>query len=107
MSSFTFCFITTGTEYVYDVAPNIVLHLHKNNHSVAILEFTDKMNNKINIPEGMHIYNKEHQTNQHVLHKPIGNTNMYGLCWTDDYAVEYNNNLILNIKHNKSWDIAI
>jgi hypothetical protein len=103
-SSFTFNFITTGNEYVYNITSNVVLHLYRCTHTVAILEFTDEENNKIVIPTGIKVYSKDYQTNEHILLDPVGN--IYALCWTDDYVIEYNNNLLLNIKNNKTWEIT-
>ena len=55
------------------------------------------MNNKINTPSGLIIYTKDFQTNTKVIQKPVDN-NLYALCWSDDYIVEFNNELILDVK---------
>ncbi len=102
--SFTFNFNATGSEYIYKISSNIILHLYRTTHAVAILEFTDETSNKINIPTEIIIYTKDYQTNQNVILKPTNN--MYALCWTDDYMIKYNGNIILNIKNNRTWDIT-
>ena len=105
MSS-TFSFTdNASSEYVHQMNPHIILHLYRINHGVAILDFTDEMNVKINIPTGIIIYTNDYQTNQKVVQKPI--TNFYTLGWTDNYIVEYNNKLLLDIKNKRNWDITV
>jgi hypothetical protein len=41
----TFDFRTTDNEYMYNMDSNMILHIKRNNHSVAILYFTDEMGN--------------------------------------------------------------
>jgi len=63
------------------------------------------MNNKINVPSGLVIYTKDFQTNKQTVQTPHGN--IYALCWTDDYVVEFNNVLVLDIKNTRTWDITL
>ncbi len=97
----TITFTTTGSEHIYKINSNIVLRLYRNNHSVSILEFTDEMNNKIIIPPGIIVYTKDHQNKEKVVDASIGN--IYTLSWGDDYQIEFNNKLLLNIKNNRMW----
>ena len=95
-----FNFRNDESRFSYKVRFNVILQLYKYSNSVAILEFTDEMNNKINIPTEITIY-----TNQRVIQNPV--KNFYVLCWTDDYTIEYSNKVILSIKNNRTWDISI
>lgn len=104
MSS-TFNFTNASSEYLHKIGSNVILHLYRSNHSVAILEFTDEMNNKIPIPTGLVVYTKDHQSNQKVTQPPTNN--IYALCWTDDYVIELNHKLVLDIKNSRNWDITL
>jgi len=88
---------TSSCEYICKISPSVVLHIYRTNNSVAI-NFTDEMNNKINTPSGLIIYTEDFQTNTKVIQKPVDD-NLYALCWTDDYIVEFNNELILDVKN--------
>jgi hypothetical protein len=102
MSS-TFSF-TEPNKYTHQITPKIILHIYRSNHAVAILKFTDEMSNEIYIPTGFIVYTKNFQTNQKVILKPIDH--IYALCWSDDYQIEYNNEVILNIAPNRTWNIT-
>jgi hypothetical protein len=101
----TFDFAMTESEYVCDISSNIKLCIKRINHSVAILYFTDEMSNMINIPDGIIVYTFVYQnTQKRVSIKPANKT--YALCWTDDYTVELNNNVLINIKNQRKWVIS-
>jgi plasmid replication initiation protein len=100
----TFSFATTDCKYSKKIDENIVLNLYRTTHAVAILHFTDEMRNRINIPPGLKVYTEHYQTGKIVLQKPI--EEIYALCWSDDYQIEYNNTVVLNIKTNRTWDIT-
>ena len=91
---------TSSCEYIHKISPNVVLHIYRTNNYVAI-NFTDEMNNNINTPSGLIIYTKDFQTNTKVIQKPVDN-NLYALCWSDDYIVEFNNELVLDVKNKPS-----
>lgn len=100
-----FDFTIKESEYVYNVSLKTKLCLKRINHSVAMLYFTDEMSNKINIPDGIIVYTTDYQNTQmRVIIKPIDKT--YPLCWTDDYTVELNNNVLINIKNQRKWVIS-
>ena len=101
----TFSFTTPDCEYIHKISPSVVLHLYRTNHAVAILYFTDEMNNRINIPRGLVISSKDFQTNKQTIQKPM--EDIYALCWTDDYVVEFNDKLVLDIKNKRVWDITL
>jgi hypothetical protein len=102
----TFDFKTAEFEYVRNITSNTKLCIKRNNHSVAILYFTDDMGNKITIPDGIVVYTTDYsQNNQRkVILNHIGNS--YPLCWTDDYIVELNKNVLINIKNQRKWVIS-
>jgi hypothetical protein len=125
MSSFQFNFSEPSSEYIYEISPTIIIHLYSSNNAVAILEFTDDNNNKINIPPGLVIYTKNYQNGKKTLEKPFIDNQVnypvvggrkevyplgaicgsYALCWTDNYMVELNNKLLFEIKNKRNWEI--
>lgn len=106
MSSFQFNFTEPSSEYIYEISPTIIIHLYRSNNAVAILEFTDENNNKINIPSGLVIYTKNYQNGKKIVEKPFAD-NIYALCWTDDYMIELNNKLLFEIKNKRNWEIIV
>ena len=94
-----------NTKNLYNIKlnENISMTLKKISDSVAIVFFTcDIENNKINIPEGLTIYDN---TNNKNLGKF---TNSYfTLCWTDSYTIRYNVEIILDIVSKHSWNLNL
>jgi hypothetical protein len=101
--SHAFNFTIRDSVFTHVIAPNIILRICRNNHAVAILEFTDETGNKINIPLGLVVYTNDYTTNKRTVLKPVGNT--YALCLTDDYLIELNDKLLVSIKNTRTWDI--
>jgi len=91
-------------EYFYDHDTNVHLYIKRINHSVAVLYFIDEMNNKINIPDDVVVYTKDYQNSKRVIINPIDE--YFHLCWTDDYTVELNNKVLINIKNQRKWIIS-
>ena len=101
----TFDFTIMETEYIYSMGSNMVLHIKRINHGVAILYFTDDMNTNINIPNGIVVYTYDYQnTNKKIIQKAIKQD--YPLCWTDNYTIEYNKIEILNLQSQRTWNIV-
>ena len=76
----TFDFFKTENEYVYNIDVNIFLRLKRTNHSVAVLYFTDEINNQINISDDIVVYTYDFQDKKKkLIQKPIKNN--YALCW--------------------------
>ena len=100
----TFDFTKTENEYIYNINSTTILHIKKINNSVASLWFTDEMSNKINIPNGIIVYTYDYQTNEKIIQNLNGQD--YFLCWTDDYIVELNKNVLINIKNQRKWNIT-
>jgi hypothetical protein len=103
MSS-TFDFINTESEYTHKIGSNVILHLTRTNHAVAIIKFTDDSGNQIAIPPGLTVHSKDYKNNTLVIEKPIDE--IYALCWTNDYYILYNKKVILDIKTNRTWNIT-
>ena len=92
-------------EYFYDYDTNVQLYIKRINHSVATLYFIDEMNDKINVPDGVVIYTTDYQNSEkRVIINPIDE--YYSLCWTDDYIVELNKKVLINIKNQRKWIIS-
>ena len=96
----TFDFTNTDNEYIFNMGSNIILHIKRSNHSVAVLYFTDEMSNKINIPDDIVVYT---YTNKKIIQKAIKQD--YPLCWTDNYTIEYKQIQILSINSQRKWNI--
>ncbi len=69
--------------------------------------FTNAIGDKIDIPEGMVVYeyDKEYFGSKVVLRK-LPNIQMFVLCYTDDYDIEYMNNVVHKIESHRSWKIT-
>lgn len=95
-------------EYFYDNRNdnvNVSLCITKNNHSVATLYFIDDMCNKVNIPHGIVVYTTDYQNSEkRIILNPIDE--YYHLCWSDDYMVEFNKKVLINIKSQRKWIIS-
>ena len=92
-------------EYFYDHDSNVHLYIKRINHSVAVLYFIDEMNNKINIPDDVVVYTTDYQDcKKRVIINPIDE--YYHLCWTDDYTVELNKKVLINVKNQRKWIIS-
>jgi hypothetical protein len=91
-------------EYTYDVNTSIKLHIIRTNNSVAVMYFSDERSDKINIPEGIIVYTYDYQTNKRIIQKSLNKE--YVLCWTDDYEIELNGNVLINIRNQRKWNIT-
>jgi hypothetical protein len=94
------------SDYVYKIDTNIFLHIKRASHAVAILYFTDDAaTNKINIPNGIIVYTYDYQ-NKHkkVVYEPIRQE--YVLCWTDNYTIEFNECVLINLQNQRKWHIT-
>ncbi len=100
----TFDFDTKDTEYIYNINSTTILHIKRINNGVATLYFTDETNNNINIPNGIVVYTIDYQINKKIIHNSI--QQHYPLCWTDDYIVELNKSVLVNIKKQRKWLIV-
>jgi hypothetical protein len=97
-----FDFTMTDTDYIYNINSTTILHITRINHSVAMLYFTDELSNKINVPTDIVVYTYDYQ-NKKVVQNAFKEE--YPLCWTDDYIIELNKNVLINIKNQRKWNI--
>lgn len=70
-----------------------------------MLYFTDEMNNKVNVPNDILVYTYDYTNNKRVLLNPIKQD--YALCCTDNYEIELNKNILINIKNQRKWNITL
>lgn len=102
-----FDFAKTDNVYNYSIAPNINLCIRRHNYGAALLYFTDELNNKRNVPNGIEVY--EGWDDYHVkIDKSLlqSNEDVYPLYWTDDYTIVYNKVVILKMKNQRKWNIS-
>jgi hypothetical protein len=85
-----FDFTTTNNEYIYTIDSNTKLCIKQINNGVAILYFTDETGNKINIPNGIVVYEYDSENKNKIALKH--DKQLYPLCWSD-YTIELNNNI--------------
>jgi len=90
-------------EYSYNINSNTKLCIKRATKWVAMLYFTDEMNNKINIPNDIIVYTFEWKTNKKIIYNPIRSD--YVLYCTDNYIIEINKNLLIDIKTKKRCEI--
>ena len=102
-----FDFISSNTnKYTHLVNPNLILHIDQINFAVACLYFTDETNTKINIPIGVVVYTYDYQApSKKVVLQKLQNEE-YGLCWSDNYRVELNDVLLINLTNKRSFHIT-
>ena len=101
-----FNFTNMNQSYIYSVTSNIILHIHRISYSVAMLYFTDEINNPINIPTGITIYTCDFQNMDSRIILPPTPSQKYALCWTDSYEIEFNGEIVLNITNKRTWSIT-
>ena len=95
---------TKHDEYTHTINSSGKLWIKRMSHAVAVLYFTDEMNNKTNMPLDIVVYTFDYQTNKYVILNATRQE--YALCWTDDYVVKLNKNVLINIKSQRQWIIS-
>jgi hypothetical protein len=99
-----FDFTVDDNEYIHIFNLTTNLHILQINQSLAILYFTDEINNKTQIPNDVVVYTYDHQNvKKKVVCNPIGQA--YPLCWTDNYTIELNKVVIMTITNQRKWNI--
>ena len=70
----------------------------------ALVYFTDKLDNIIDIPAEIKIYTFDEgiRHEQKRLDKQY-----YGLCWSDNYDVEFEGSRLLTIENQRQWNISV
>ena len=100
----TFDFTTALNKYTMNMDASTILYIITISNSVAMLYFTDEAGKKINIPNGIVIYQYDYENvNKKVKMSHINH--YYPLCWTDNYTVEWNTNVLLSIQNQRKWNI--
>ena len=99
-----FDFTMDENEYIHPFNLTTNLHILQINKSLAILYFTDEMNNKTQIPNDVVVYTYNPQNiKEKIVLESIGQA--YPLCWMDNYTVETNKVVIINITNQRKWNI--
>ena len=98
-----FNFSNNNTEFIYALHPKseIILHIKRQNNSVASLYFTNQLNHKIDIPSNFIIYRKGRQEIQY----PNETNDEYTLYWKNNYDILYNGETLYNIRNERTWTI--
>lgn len=103
-SQTSFNFTNATNVYTYNISENVVIHIDTINNSIATLYFTNKHNEKINIPSGLVVYEYDFQTKEKVSLK--SRQQQFALCWSDNYTIKLDNKIILDIKNERKWTIS-
>ena len=99
-----FDFAKTENVYNYNITPNINLSIKLRNNGVSLLYFTDELNNKINVPNGIEVYECDFE-DKITKSKLQSKEEAYPLCWADDYTIVFNKIVLLEIKNQRKWNI--
>lgn len=89
-------------EYYTYIDSDLILHIENISNTVAMLYFTDDMENEIPIPKGLFVYSRD--TNL-TIQSPYKNK-QFVLCWANNYVVKFNGETILIINSPRIWDIT-
>ncbi len=103
-----YSFEKINEHYIYKVDTNIFINIESVNQSVSCLYFTEKKDNhidkKIPIPKNLVVYTRDYRNlNEKKILAPADQ--VYVLCWSDNYEIEYNKELIINISSQRTWNI--
>jgi hypothetical protein len=86
------------SNFLYNVTNNIKLNIVKLTFGYSLLYFTNENNIKINIPSNIIVYEYgDNKTIYKIILNKINNEFFHLFC-DNNYKIEYNNNLILDIK---------
>jgi len=86
------------SNFLYNVTNNIKLNIVKLTFGYSLLYFTDENNIKINIPSNIIVYEYGYNKNIYKIILNKINNEFFHLFCDNNYKIEYNNNLILDIK---------
>ena len=90
----TFDFTTALNKYTLNMDSTTILQIITISNSVAMLYFTDERGKKINIPNGIVIYQYDYENvNKKITLNHINH--YYPLCWTENYTIEFNTHVLL------------
>lgn len=98
-----FHFSNANTDFYYILAANVHLHIKRTNAGIATIYFTDQFNNKINIPKSILVYTYDHSRKVQIIVPHL--CEEYLLSWTDDYVIMNNNDILITIANQRTWEI--
>jgi hypothetical protein len=101
-----FHFSDPNNLYIHSIHPKWKVCIKRISHSVALLYFRDNCNDKVPIPPEIQVYTFDYNKKQPKVILQPSIINDYTLCWTDNYTVEWNGEIVLNIKNKRSWKIT-
>ena len=90
--------------YLYTVNENVFLHIARNSHSTAVLYFTDNTSKIVPAPSNILVYTYDYRDSAKKV-QVESVKHVYPLCYTDNYVVEHNNKIIVDIKNQRKWSI--
>ena len=104
----TFEFDTLKPQHYYkEINSSTIMHIERISSSIAVLKFTDELNNDIDIPPGIVVFEFDYQNvSKKIVVKPLKYAQSYALCSTDNYAIEYNKFVLVHINNRRVWNIA-
>jgi len=109
----TFNFKVSNEYYTYNINSDnsdnsdIKLRIERKSPSIASLYFIDNSNTIISVPTKIVIYTFDFQNpNKKVIYNNVIDKKYYALCWSDNYLIEYNGNVIFEITSMRSWNIV-
>ncbi len=104
----SYSFDKSDEHYIYQIDTNIVAHIESVSQSVSCLYFTEKKQNhiekKIPIPKNLVVYTYNNSNLNKIISNPADQ--VYVLCWSDNYEIEYNKVPIINITSQRTWNIV-
>ena len=93
-------------KYSHFITPDILLHIECANRGTSSLYFTNKENQKIDIPTTIQVYTYDYQdTKKRILLQPC--SSMFFMGHTDHYDIEYQGQIVFQLKNKRCWDIIL
>ena len=92
-----FDFKKSDATYKMSVNESLILYIERMTNSWASLYFTDEMNNRLQIPYEITVYDSVFDTNNSILQLKQSNGGFYCLSWTENYVIKYKGDTILTI----------
>ena len=104
----TFEFDTLKPQHYYkEINSSTIMHIERISSSIAVLKFTDELNNDIDIPTGIVVFEFDYQNvSKKIVTKPLKYTQRYCLCSTENYVIEYNKSVLVNLHSRRVWNIV-
>jgi hypothetical protein len=98
---------STATKLFMKINHSIQCVLETRHASLAMLYFIDENGDKINIPDGLCVYTYDYENcNLRIAYAKAPKTQMFILCFTDNYDIVFMNQLLHKIEAQRSWKIT-